>query len=136
MALQGILMPDHRYKQYCSRVDFIQKFVFPGSHLPSLGAITGALAAGTDMTVAHLEDITPYYARTLRDWRDRFFARIAEVRRLGYPETFTRLWDYYLCYCEAGFAERNILVVQLLLARTRCQREPVLGNLGPLQWES
>ena len=83
-----------------------------------------------------MENLDVMVLRTLRDWRDRFFARIADVRRLGYPETFTRLWDYYLCYCEAGFAERNILDVQLLLARTRCQREPVLGNLGQLQWES
>lgn len=129
MALQGILMADYRYRDYCRRVDFIQRFVFPGSHLPSLGAIAQALAAETDFTIAHLEDITAHYARTLRDWRSRFFARLDDVRRLGYPDTFIRLWDYYLCYCEAGFEERNILDVQLLLARARCRRPAVLGDL-------
>ena len=130
MALQGILMADHRYGRYCKRVDFIQRYVFPGSHLPSLGALTQAMAAETDFTLSHLEDITPYYSRTLRDWRERFLTRLGEVRGLGYPESFIRLWNYYLCYCEAGFEERNILNVQVLLSRTGSRREPVLGNLS------
>jgi len=120
LALQAILVPDHRYRGYCRRVDFIQRSVFPGSHLPSLAAISASVARATDFTMLHLEDITAHYAETLRRWRERFLDRLDEVRGLGYPDRFLRLWEYYLCYCEAGFEERNILDAHLVLGRGRC----------------
>ncbi|MFN7924459.1 MAG: cyclopropane-fatty-acyl-phospholipid synthase family protein [Bryobacteraceae bacterium] len=118
MALQAILMAEQRYEGYCGRVDFIQKYVFPGSHLPSPGAIAGsARAAGLD--ISEREDITPHYAETLRRWRAEFWNRIEEVRKLGYSERFIRMWHYYFCYCEAGFEERNTMTEQMLLVRSR-----------------
>jgi cyclopropane-fatty-acyl-phospholipid synthase len=122
-AIQAILIADNRYDQYCKRVDFIQRYVFPGSHIPSMRSITTAMADSTDFTLAHLEDITQHYARTLREWRGRFFGSLDRVRELGYPGVFVRLWDFYLCYCEAGFEERNILDVQMVLARPRNRPE-------------
>ena len=92
----------------------IQRFVFPGSFIPS---ITDGATRATDMKLFHLRDIGPHYATTLRKWREAFFASIDKVRALGYPEQFIRLWDYYLCYCEGGFAERQLGDVQMLLVK-------------------
>jgi cyclopropane-fatty-acyl-phospholipid synthase len=125
MALQVITMPDQRYDRYRRSADFIQRYVFPGSCLPSLGAITSSVGRSTDMQLVHLEDITPHYARTLRAWRRRFLDAAGEVRRLGYPDEAVRLWDFYLAYCEAGFAERSIGDVQIVLAK------PAYGRSDP-----
>jgi len=122
MVLQGIVMPEYRYGPYLAGADFIQRYVFPGSALTSVGAIASALGTSTDFTIAHLEDLTPHYVRTLQLWRERFMARVDEVRALGYDERFIRLWEYYLAYCEAGFAERCTGVVQLLLTKPACRR--------------
>ena len=73
----------------------------------------------------HLEDIGPHYETTLRHWRERFFENIAQVRRIGYPESFVRLWEYYLCYCEGGFAERQLGDVQFLLTKPGCRRAAI-----------
>jgi cyclopropane-fatty-acyl-phospholipid synthase len=75
------------------------------------------MAAASDLRIVALEDIGPHYATTLAAWRRNFFANLDAVRDLGFPETFIRMWQYYLCYCEAGFAERQLGDVQLLLAR-------------------
>ncbi|MHC4948251.1 MAG: class I SAM-dependent methyltransferase [Planctomycetota bacterium] len=127
MALQAILMPDHRYASYRKAADFIQRYVFPGSSLPSPGAITAAVGRATDLRLVHLDDLTPHYAETLRRWRARFIANLDRVRALGYPPRFERLWDYYLSYCEAGFAERTIGVAQLVLAGPGDRRAPIAG---------
>ena len=79
----------------------------------------------TDLKIFHLEDIGPHYARTLELWRQNFFTNIASVRQLGYPESFVRLWEYYLCYCEGGFAERQLGDVQFLLTKQGCRRAPI-----------
>lgn len=125
MLLQGILMAEHRYESYRKSVDFIQRYVFPGSCLPSMAAISSAVACASDMRPVHLEDLTPHYAETLRRWRHEFLARIDHVRRLGYSDAFIRLWEFYLCYCEAGFEERTVSDVQLLLAKPRNRRAPI-----------
>ena len=130
MAIQAIIMAEHRYGQYLRTPDFIQRYVFPGSHIPALSALMNATATGTDLTVMHLEDITPHYARTLRAWRANFLDNLDRVRALGYPDRFIRLWDYYFCYCEAGFEERNVQDIQLVLARPLCRCESILGTLG------
>ncbi|MDA1314770.1 MAG: cyclopropane-fatty-acyl-phospholipid synthase [Acidobacteria bacterium] len=130
MLVQGITMADHRYETYRRSVDFIQRYVFPGSCLPSVSAMCSAVACGSDLRPVHLEDITPHYAETLRRWRQSFFDRIEDVKQLGYPDSFARLWEFYLCYCEAGFEERTVGDVQLLLAKPRNRRAPVLPPLG------
>jgi len=116
MLLQGIVLPEYRYRPYLRSVDFIQRYVFPGGALTSLGAIAAAMSR-TDLSVLHVEDLSPHYVRTLKLWREAFQARHAEARRLGCDDRFLRLWEFYLAYCEAGFAEHCTGVVQMLLAR-------------------
>lgn len=131
MLLQGIVMPEHRYGPYLRSADFIQRYVFPGNALVSIGAISGALGRGTDFSIHQVEDYTPHYAATLRHWRTRFMDRLEEVRALGgYDDRFIRLWEYYLAYCEAGFSERCTGVVQLLLTKPGCRRGGVRLDLG------
>lgn len=121
MLLQGIVIADRLYDQARRSVDFIQKYVFPGGALPSLGAIQQAVARATDLQLVHLQDIGADYARTLRDWRGRFLAQLHAVRALGFPEEFIRMWDYYLAYCEGGFLERAIGDVQVVLDKPGCR---------------
>jgi len=128
MLLQAITIQDQHYDQARKSVDFIQRFIFPGSFIPSVGVITESLGRVSDLKVFHLEDIGPHYATTLRLWRERFFENIAQVRRIGYPESFVRLWEYYLCYCEGGFAERQLGDVQFLLTKPGCRR-PALATV-------
>lgn len=121
MAIQAITMPDHRYERYRRSADFIQRYVFPGSCVPSMAAMTQAMARRSDLRLAYVDEIGPHYARTLRDWRNRFFANIERVHALGYPQRLARLWNYYLCYCEAGFEQRYTGASQMLLVKPRCR---------------
>lgn len=125
MIVQGIVMPERGYAQYLNSVDFIQRFVFPGGCLPSNAAMLESAGRATDLRMVHLEDFAPHYARTLRLWRQAFHERIDEVRAQGYDEAFIRLWDYYLSYCEAGFEERYIGVVQAQFDKPLCRRDPI-----------
>jgi cyclopropane-fatty-acyl-phospholipid synthase len=124
MALQAITIGDQIFDRHKRSVDFIKRYIFPGSCIPSITAISNAIARATDLRLVHLEDITPHYARTLREWRKRFFTSIDRVRALGYSDTFIRMWEYYLCYCEGGFAERYIGDVQMLFAKPGFRRDP------------
>ena len=117
MALQAITIRDQIFKRHKRSVDFIKRYIFPGSCIPSITAISNAVAKATDLQLVDLEDITPHYAKTLKEWRRRFFANINKVRALGFSDTFIRMWEYYLCYCEGGFAERYIGNVQLVFAK-------------------
>jgi cyclopropane-fatty-acyl-phospholipid synthase len=128
MAIQAITMNDRRYERYRRSADFIQRYIFPGSCCPSIAAITAA-ARGTDLKLVHLEDIGPHYARTLRLWRQNFLARLDRVRALGYPTRFLRMWEYYLCYCEAGFEERYIGDAQLVFTRPRSRLSCIVPPL-------
>ena len=121
--VQAITIEDHRYEQALRSVDFIKRHVFPGSFIPSISAITGAMGRSTDLRLVSLEDFGPSYALTLRAWRERFMKRLGEVRALGYDERFVRMWEFYLAYCEGGFLERSIGVSQLLLARPGNRRD-------------
>lgn len=125
MLLQSITIADQNYDQYKTGVDFIKRYIFPGGCLTSVTDMTRTLTENTDMRVIHLEDIGPHYATTLRHWHDRFFARIDEVRRLGYSDAFVRMWEFYLVYCESAFIERAIGDVQLLIMRPGARREHV-----------
>jgi cyclopropane-fatty-acyl-phospholipid synthase len=117
MALQAIIITDQVYEAQLRTPDFIKRYIFPGSFIPSISAITDSVARATDMRLFDLEDITPNYPRTLRTWRERFFANLDAVRALGYPDSFVRLWEYYLCYCEGAFLERYIGDVQMIFTK-------------------
>ena len=130
MALQAITIADHFFEKHKKEVDFIKRYIFPGSCIPSVTAMGDAVAAATDLRLIHLEDITPHYARTLRTWRERFFENILQVRALGYSETFIRMWEFYLCYCEAGFEERYLGDVQMFFAKPLWRGEPLLPSLS------
>jgi cyclopropane-fatty-acyl-phospholipid synthase len=113
MLIQAITIADQRYETAKRNVDFIKRYIFPGGFLPSVTAMTATLTAATDLRAINIEDIGLHYARTLHDWRERFFANLDAVREQGFSETFIRMWDFYLSYCESGFLERAVGDVQL-----------------------
>lgn len=115
--VQAITIEDHRYRQALRSVDFIKRHVFPGSFIPSVSAMLAAKTRVSDLALVALEDFGDSYARTLAAWRERFLARLPQVRALGFDERFIRLWEFYLAYCEGGFRERAIGVAHLLFAK-------------------
>lgn len=135
-VLQGIVMPDRRYAQYLRSVDFIQRYIFPGGCLPSMSAMLESTARVTDLRFIHAEDFGTHYAQTLREWRQRFHSRLDEVRELGYPDRFIRMWNYYLSYCEASFDERYTGVVQIQFDKPLCQRDPIAVGQRAAEWRS
>ncbi|MGF1599281.1 MAG: class I SAM-dependent methyltransferase [Acidimicrobiales bacterium] len=116
VGLQAICVPDRRYHRTKKTEDFIRRFVFPGGQLPSIGAIGQSVARATRLQLLDVEDLTAHYAETLCRWRARFDDRLDDIRALGLDERFTRLWRFYLAYCEAGFLERHVTVNQFVLA--------------------
>ena len=127
--LQAITIDDQRYEQAKTDVDFIKRYIFPGSFIPCVTAIAQSFTRSSDMKMIHMEDITPHYARTLAAWRERFLHNQDKIKALGYDDTFIRLWDFYFAYCEGGFAERVIGDVQVIFAKPLNRREPLLGTL-------
>jgi cyclopropane-fatty-acyl-phospholipid synthase len=117
LALQVITCPDSRFESIKKGVDWIQKHIFPGSLLPSVGAINLSINKTGDLTLVDLKDIGLHYAHTLATWHKAFNAKLEEVKKLGFDENFIRKWNYYLCYCEAAFAMRNINVMQMIYTR-------------------
>ena len=117
VGLQYITVPDSRHAELKRGVDWIQKHIFPGSLLLSVGRVNEAINRTGDLFLHHLEDLGSSYARTLHAWWEAFNARHDEVRALGFDARFIRKWNYYLQYCEAAFASRNISVVQAIYTR-------------------
>ncbi|MDP1595241.1 MAG: cyclopropane-fatty-acyl-phospholipid synthase family protein [Methylotenera sp.] len=115
--IQAITIADQRYESAKKSVDFIQRYIFPGSCIPSNTAILNSVTNVTDMRLIDLKDIGPHYATTLRMWRENFFSNLDRVRKLGYSEEFIKMWTFYFCYCEGGFEERALGDVHLLLAK-------------------
>jgi len=115
--VQAITIEDHRYQQALHSVDFIKRHVFPGSFIPSVAVMLEAKTRSSDLALTHMEDFGSSYARTLHAWRQRFMARLPDVRAQGFDERFIRMWEFYLAYCEGGFLERSIGVAQLLMAK-------------------
>lgn len=113
MVLQAITFNDQNYQDYVGSVDFIQTHIFPGGCLLSNQELNNQFTEQTDMVVKQLHDYGFDYAHTLRDWREAFLLQREEIKALGYDEAFIRLWEFYFCYCEGGFLERTIGVVQL-----------------------
>ena len=117
-AIQVIGMPDQRFECYRRKEDWIQRYIFPGSLLPSLTAITYAATRSSELHVHGLEEIGVNYADTLKEWRVRFLANVDTVRALGYDDRFVRIWELYLASCEVAFRTRSLRDLQLVLTRS------------------
>lgn len=117
LVLQVITIPDQRYKAYSKGSDFIQKYIFPGGHLPSILKILETTSKHTRLNLNHLEEFTEDYAKTLNIWHENFENHLDEVKKLGFDDYFIRMWKMYLNYCEAGFLTRNINLHQLVFTR-------------------
>ena len=115
--VQAINMPEQRYERALKNVDFIQRYIFPGSFIPSFGAILGSMQRGSDLVLTQVDDFGFHYARTLHDWCERFMAKREVLAEQGYDTEFQRLWQFYFAYCEAGFSERAIGVAHLMMAK-------------------
>lgn len=133
-VVQVITMVDHWYEEYCKRCDWIQKHIFPGSHLPSLTALSEAITKGSRFVIENLENFAPHYAKTLALWRARLHQIAPEIAPLGYDPRFQRTFDYYLAACEAEFGTRWLNLLQLTLTRPNNptliasdSRSPALG---------
>ena len=124
MLLQSITISEQIFDYHIKHVDFIRKYVFPGGCLPSVTALAGSVGRVTDMRMLYQEDITPHYVKTLACWRREFMDKLDQVRELGYDEPFIRLWHFYLCYCEAAFAERRVHNTHLVFAKPKCSIDP------------
>ena len=117
MALQGITYNEPDFEAYKNSVDFIKKYIFPGGCLVSVTQIKDAINAKTDLTLVEVEDITQHYARTIKYWRKNFIKALPQIRSLGFSESFIRIWEFYLVYCEAGFLENLIGDFQFVFAK-------------------
>ena len=127
--IQAITIADRHYEMARRNVDFIQRHIFPGSCIPSLSALVGAARDHSDLTTAHVEDIGVHYARTLREWRERFLAAADEIRAQGFSERFLRMWEWYLAYCQGGFEERQLGDLQIVFAKPGWRGQNILGRL-------
>lgn len=114
--IQAIVIDDDRYQQALKEVDYIKRFIFPGSFIPCYSLIEDT-ASKHNLQLRDRYDMGSSYAQTLRDWRERFYTQIESIDKLGYDDEFKRMWEFYLCYCEGGFTERAISVGQLLFQR-------------------
>ena len=117
MLIQAITINDQLYDRALKETDFMKRHIFPGSFIPSLHAIMSSVKRASNLRLYHLDDMTPHYAKTLLQWRERFLSQRGELKRLGYDERFQRTWDYYFCYCIGGFLERSIGSVQLVFGK-------------------
>lgn len=122
--IQAIVIRDQFFEKASRRRDFLKKYIFPGSCLPSVAAMLDAVNSRTDLRTWHLEDLGPHYATTLRFWREAFMSRLDEVRSMGFDDRFIRMWEYYLAYCEGVFRARHVGDVQILLTKPMCRLAP------------
>jgi cyclopropane-fatty-acyl-phospholipid synthase len=125
LGMQAIVVPARSFDRVKRGTDFIKAAIFPGGCLPSVEALTVA-AARSDFARGACHEIGRHYPETLRRWRSNLATHLPELAALGFDERFTRLWDFYFSYCEAGFEEDYLGDVQLLYtlparaSRTRC----------------
>jgi cyclopropane-fatty-acyl-phospholipid synthase len=117
VAIQAILLEHHRYLATRETYTWIHKYIFPGGLLPSVEAIEQVVDTHTDLTVERVSPMGPHYAHTLRLWRESFLANWPSVQALGFDDTFRRMWEFYLAYCEAGFRAGYLDVAQISLER-------------------
>jgi len=124
--IQAITIEDYRYQQSLKSVDFIKKYIFPGSFIPCVSEILKVSAESTKMKLYNMEDFGLSYAHTLNAWKRRFNDQIDTVEQLGYDKEFQRMWNFYFSYCEGGFIEKSISVVHLLFTKPRSKRQQIL----------
>ena len=117
MAIQGITYHEQGFKNHLSSVDFIKKYIFPGSNLISVNHVLSTIKNHTDLSMVHFEDITKHYAKTLKLWREKYIRALPSIKDAGFSDEFLRIWKYYFIYCEAGFRERFIGDVQIVMAK-------------------
>ena len=115
--IQAITIRDQRYRQALKSVDFIQKYIFPGSCIPSINAMQNAMTQSGDMVINDINDIGQHYARTLSDWKKRFINNYNKIIKLGFDESFMRMWLFYFSYCEGGFLEKSISDIHLHITK-------------------
>lgn len=127
--IQAITIEEHRYEQAVESVDFIKRFIFPGSFIPCLSVIMQSVASSSDLRLTHAEDFGSHYARTLRQWRENIEAHVEDIEAMGYSREFLRMWEFYLCYCEGGFLERSISDQQLIFSKPLNRSEPLLPGI-------
>jgi cyclopropane-fatty-acyl-phospholipid synthase len=125
MLIQAITIEDQRFERAKRDVDFIKKYIFPGSCIPSIQALLSANAKSSDMRIVHQDDFAEHYARTLKSWSESVQNRSQEVFEQGYSEDFLRMWAFYLSYCEGGFLERTIGVSHLVFAKPAYRNERI-----------
>jgi cyclopropane-fatty-acyl-phospholipid synthase len=123
-CIQTILIPDDRWDRYRKTPDWIERYIFPGCLIPSMGSLAHATARSSRLMIHEVDEIGVHYAETLRRWRANFHEHIDDVRRLGYDERFERTWDFYLAFCEAAFRARALRDVQLTMTRAFNERIP------------
>lgn len=121
--IQAITITDQRYNQARKDVDFIQRYIFPGSCIPSVTALVNASTNASDLNLVQAQDFGSHYARTLKAWQDTFNEKSKAISELGYSEDFKRMWQFYLSYCEGGFEERSIGVNHLVFAKPHAKLE-------------
>ena len=125
MLIQAITIEDQRYERAKRDVDFIKKYIFPGSCIPSINALSTACMKASDLRLVHLDDFAQHYARTLNAWAQALENHIEAARSQGYSEDFLRMWFFYLSYCEGGFAERAIGVSHMVFAKPHFRDEVI-----------
>lgn len=124
MLIQAITISEDRFESAKNSVDFIQRYIFPGGALPSVELLMGE-SQQANLRPFGVEDMTEHYAETMLRWRMKFKENLNEIKDLGRGDTFLRMWDYYLCYCEGGFLESAIGCVHMQFQKTESGRELV-----------
>ena len=124
-VIQTITIPDERYESARKCIDFIKKYIFPGSCIPSIGVLNNAMQHNSDLSLAHLEDFGQHYATTLNHWAKNLQENRSDILDRGYPKELLRLWDFYLAYCEGGFIEENIGLAQFEVRKPGCKDAPI-----------
>jgi len=114
-AIQGITIRDDLFERYRSSEDFIQKYIFPGGFLPSLSFMK-SLIKKNNLGLLKVNSYSDDYAKTLAIWRENFLKVWSNIAPLGFDETFKRMWEFYLSYCEAGFKSKNIDLIQFSMS--------------------
>ena len=114
-AIQGIIIRDDLFDRYRSSEDFIQKYIFPGGFLPSLNFMK-SLTKKNNLGLLKVNSYSDDYAKTLAIWRENFLKAWSNIAPLGFDETFKRMWEFYLSYCEAGFKSKNIDLIQFSMS--------------------
>lgn len=114
--IQAIVIDDSQYQKALKEVDYIKRYIFPGGFMPCYSVLS-QVAGSNRLMLEDLHDMGLSYAKTLRDWRRRFYEQIEPVSHQGYDIAFQRMWEFYLCYCEGAFDERAISVGQILFRK-------------------